>query len=251
MANGNEQESYAKANCYSLEDIEGKYGEKITFIIEYQIDCWGWFDEGRVTATVNGNTKTKYTTGNAEGFWTWEITCYPGEVDWTIKSWCKDDNPLFPAWEKNDECSGSLDLVVIGDVECSGSINDNSVEPNERVTGSFTVRNDGVSGSKLDWMVSDYPDWGSSWSFTPSSGEDLPSGSTKTVSVSFNAPAEKGSHTGTIKVINKDDSSNSDTVSVSITVEKSKEVDKSQFLNFLENYPNLFLLLRLFLQRLS
>jgi hypothetical protein len=251
MANGNEEESYAKATCYSLDDIEAKSGETVTFIIEYHLDCWGWFDEGRVTATVNGDTKTKYTKSNEEGFWSWDISCQPGKkVEWTIESWCKDDNPLFPAWEKSDECSSYLYFEAIGNVDCSGSIDGGSTHPGERVQGTFTVKNVGTSGTKLDWKVTEHPDWGSSWSFSPSSGDNLPGGSTKDVTVTFYTPEDRESFSGSIKVSNLDDSSDYDTVSVYLTVAKNREIDSSPFYNFLQNHPNLFLMLQLLLLRL-
>ena len=43
------------------------------------------------------------------------------------------------------------------DLECEGTISLNNVKSGSTVNGSFTVRNNGGQGTKLDWEVDSYP----------------------------------------------------------------------------------------------
>jgi len=107
MGNGNEGESYARATCYSVDEVECSPGEKIKFRIDYRLDCWKAWDWGECIGTVDGVTKYIETTSNVDGYWIWEITCKPGDtIDWTITCKLTDWG-----WEKNGACSGSLTLV--------------------------------------------------------------------------------------------------------------------------------------------
>ena len=128
-------------------------------------------------------------------------------------------------------------------LDCEGSISASQIKPGDRVTGSFKVKNIGESGSELDWKVSDWPDWGSTWSFNPTSGSGLASGSSKTVEVSFYAPSvQEQDFSGKIKVVNLDDSTDYDTVSVSVSTPRSR--DRTLFYSILEllqaRFPFLF-----------
>ena len=110
------------------------------------------------------------------------------------------------------------------------------VKPGDTVTGSFTVWNNGDSGSELDWKVDSYPSWGT-WSSSPSSGDDLQSGCSATVYVTVTAPNEKEkSFDGYIKVVNKEDSSDSDTVSVTLSTPKNRPYIYSIFASLLQKY---------------
>ena len=233
MGNGNKDESYARATCYSLEDIECKYQEKFTFRIDYKLDCWGLWDWAECKATVNGVTKYIETTTNVEGYWTFDITCYGSlEFDWSIECRLTDIG-----WEHPDDCSDSLDITLIGNLQCLGKIQDWAVEPGEEITRSFEVKNGGHPSSKLDWKIVDYPSWGSDWRFVPSSGEDLGDGSSKTVSVSFIAPPPRPEqYIDDIEVVNMDDSSDRGTVNVNIVVMTSRSVN-SNTLKFLQAFP--------------
>ena len=240
MGNGNKDESHATVTCYTFDDMECEPGEIKTFRIEYKMNCWGLWDWAECKAIVNGVTKYKETNGNVEGFWTFEIECNPGAtIEWYIKCRLTDIG-----WEKLDECTGSINLIGIEDLDCTGNIAGN-VRSGERVTGSFTVKNIGGTGSKLDWKVDSYPDWGSSWDFYPSSGHDLAPGAGKTVTVSFNAPDERDTYSGSIKVVNLQDSSDYDTVSVSITVPRARQFVNPVILRFLKAFSLLEILQRL------
>jgi PKD repeat protein len=132
------------------------------------------------------------------------------------------------------------------DLDCSGTLSWINITPGDTVTGSFTVQNVGSAGSLLDWEVSECPTWGT-WTFTPSSGDDLTSeAGSVTVSVSVVAPDEKDeSFSGTVKIVNKEDISDYCTVMVSLVTPKVRVFNiVDWFMEFLDNHPHLFPLLR-------
>jgi outer membrane protein assembly factor BamB len=138
-------------------------------------------------------------------------------------------------------CFGS-NQQPIPNLDCEGALCWTEVEPDSLVGDSITVTNIGQSSSKLDWKIESYPDWGN-WTFTPSSGDDLkPSDGSVTVGVFIVAPnMEKSAFTGEVKIVNKDNSSDYSTISVSLTTPKNKAIGEMPlFLRFLENHPNIF-----------
>ncbi len=104
------------------------------------------------------------------------------------------------------------------DLDCSGSLSWTKVKPGVTVTGSFTVQNVGDSGSLLNWTVNDSSlTWGN-WSFNPSSGDGLtPESGSFTVVVSVVAPEQENTKfEGYLKVVNKNNASDFDTVLISL-----------------------------------
>ncbi len=102
------------------------------------------------------------------------------------------------------------------DLECTGSLSWTDVQPGSTVTGSFTVKNIGEQGSNLNWEVTEWPDWGT-WTFSPSSGANLPKGGTTTVQVTVVAPdQEYYQFNGHIKVVNIDNVVDYSIISVSL-----------------------------------
>ena len=127
------------------------------------------------------------------------------------------------------------------DLSASGSLDWIDVTAGETVTGQFTVSNSGTPGTQLDWEVESWPDWGD-WTFTPDSGNDL-AGAT-TVQVSVVAPGDQESEfTGTVTVVNKEDSSDTATISVSLVTPRNKAIHPL-FQQFFEQHPNIFPVLR-------
>ena len=104
--------------------------------------------------------------------------------------------------------------------------------------------NIGQRGSKLNWEVESCPDWGN-WTFSPENGSGLtPEDGKVTVQVSVVAPDEKEQNfTGEIKIVNIENASDYEIIAVSLSTTKSKIVSLS-FIQFLENHPRLFPLLR-------
>jgi hypothetical protein len=112
-------------------------------------------------------------------------------------------------------------------LECSGTLS-LSGRKGGSTQGTFTVENIGNEWSYLDWKIDSYPGWGT-WSFNPSTGEGL-TGET-TVTVNVNIPQElKSEYSGKIKVVNKNDASDYDTVSITLKTIKNKDYTHPVFL---------------------
>ncbi len=102
------------------------------------------------------------------------------------------------------------------DLECDGSLSWDNITPGETVQGSFTVSNGGDPGSLLNWEVLSYPDWGT-WTFTPSSGTNLPAGDSVTVQVKVVVPNEENTQfQGAVTIINSDKTADSCVISVTL-----------------------------------
>lgn len=133
------------------------------------------------------------------------------------------------------------------DLECGGSLSWSNVKPGSVVTGTFSVRNDGDPGSKLNWEITDYPDWGT-WSFTPSNGSNLaPSDGPISINVTVEAPPEKQKDfTGNVTVQNTDEATDFCNIQISLSTPKKKIYD-FLFDNFIERFYTKFpFLLQLF-----
>ena len=130
------------------------------------------------------------------------------------------------------------------DLECKGLLQWSEIKPNLVVSGEFTIENVGDSYSLLNWEIADAPEWGN-WTFTPSEGHNLtPEGGLRTVNVLVVAPEEKNQNfTGEIKIVNMENESDFETIVVSLSTTKTK-VAITPFIQFLENHPHLFPLLR-------
>ena len=105
------------------------------------------------------------------------------------------------------------------DLDCSGSLSWTKVQPGATVTGSFTVQNIGGSGSLLNWTVNASSlTWGT-WTFTPSSGENLtPEDGSVTVQVSVVAPDNaKQTFQGYLRVENQQNASDFANIPVTLT----------------------------------
>jgi len=147
---------------------------------------------------------------------------------------------VIDARGKNDTDSA---LVIISTRDPNlygyGSLNWVDITPGDTITGTFTIRNNGDPESKLDWEITEYPDWGT-WSFSPESGNDLtPEDGEITITASIDVPRQKNEeYSGIIKVVNKDDSG--DTAEITITLATPKmRINPLQdlFLSFLQNHP--------------
>jgi hypothetical protein len=79
------------------------------------------------------------------------------------------------------------------------------------------VENIGAVLTNLSWEITGWPDWGT-WTFTPSEGNHLtPEDGPITVNVSVKVPLKRNSEfTGQITIVNSENSSNHDTILVSL-----------------------------------
>ena len=104
------------------------------------------------------------------------------------------------------------------DLDCSGSLSWNDVEPGATVIGSFQVQNIGGPNSSLNWTIDiSSISWGT-WTFTPESGVNLaPDDGPVTVQVSVVAPNEQNSEfEGYIRVENQENSTDFDLIPVTL-----------------------------------
>jgi hypothetical protein len=130
---------------------------------------------------------------------------------------------------------------------CTGTLAWTGVQPGATVTSSFVIENIGAPLSELDWEVTEWPqDWGT-WTFTPSSGEDLtPEDGPVTIEVEVVAPQDNNQEfTGTIKLFNSGNTNDFCIIDVSLVTPKNKPFSIfPPFLQFLQNHPHLFPILR-------
>jgi len=107
------------------------------------------------------------------------------------------------------------------------------VEPNAKETGTIYLENIGESGSKLDWKVSESLNW---VSCSLTSGTDLLPGNKIEIEVTVTASGQGNDpRSGTITVVNSDNSGDKETFDVSITTKKSRP--RAMFFEFLERFP--------------
>jgi uncharacterized repeat protein (TIGR02543 family) len=173
-----------------------------------------------------------------------ELTANPAS-GWKFTGWSGDltgsDNPETILMDSDKEVTATF-AVAVPDIDGSGTLDWVDVQPSSTVTGEITVENVGETGSKLNWEVSEWPEWGT-WTFTPSSGTGLtPAASPKTISVSVVAPEDKNTEfSGTVKIVNSDDSSDYFEVSVSLVTPRARMSFDSllqQFIQLLcERFP--------------
>jgi hypothetical protein len=154
--------------------------------------------------------------------------------------------------DANDYCIILVSLITREepepDLDCEGSLSWTDVDPGLTVEGSFTVSNVGDVNSSLDWEVVEWPDWGSgsSWTFTPMSGDDLtPGDGAQTVQVEVVAPDEPETEfEGEIKIVNNEDSDDYCIIPVSLTTPVNQNAVNSQiFFQFLQRFDERFSLL--------
>jgi hypothetical protein len=134
---------------------------------------------------------------------------YSASQDMAVTNWDPDiGNYLYYNKMIND--------TICPDLECDGSLSWDDITPGATVQGSFTVSNGGDPGSLLNWEVLSYPDWGT-WTFTPSSGTNLPAGDSVTVQVKVVVPNEENTQfQGAVTIINSDKTADSCVISVTL-----------------------------------
>ena len=130
------------------------------------------------------------------------------------------------------------------DLECNDNINLQRVKPGSTVTHNISITNVGEPFSKLNWEVSDWPDWGT-WSFSLEEDYLYPESGAEMIQVTVVIPDEKEQEfSGQIKIVNINDEEDYDIIDVSLTTSKNKPYTNTLFSRFLENHPKLFPLLR-------
>ena len=133
------------------------------------------------------------------------------------------------------------------DLQCDGSLSF-TCKGGETVSDTFTVRNIGDPGSRLEWMIYDTPDYGkdSWWLFDSLIGKLTPEDGEFTVKATLKAPDKIGDYTGVIRIHAIGNASDYCEIPITLTVSKSREIH-SQVQLWLEKYPFLVSLLQRFL----
>ncbi len=128
------------------------------------------------------------------------------------------DFSLNTFWDDFLRCFDYKEPYLVGE----GSFQWDKVKPGARLEGYIHVTNRGVLGSKLEWKVSSWPEWGE-WSFQPIEGS-LESTDSERIHVVVVAPDEENINlTGEIKIVNVNNSENFAVYPVSITTTYSRE----------------------------
>ncbi len=166
---------------------------------------------------------------------------YSKSLDMVISNWDYDKgNYLY----YNQICE---DEAITPDLDCEGDMRWEDVPPGSIINSSFIIYNAGDPGSELNWKVSEYPtEWGSNWTFTPSSGTGLtPEAGLVTVNISFLAPITTNKEfSGKIKVINMDNLSDYCELDIYLKTPRSKSIYHTLLDRIFDRFPNVFLLLR-------
>lgn len=121
------------------------------------------------------------------------------------------------------------------DLQCEGTLKWTEVNAGKTVKSSISIKNIGEEYSLLDWMITEYPNWGT-WTFTPSSGEDLKIDDNPiTVEVEVIAPTETDKEfTGKVKIENIENSEDFDEITVSLTTPRIRQLSRNNFIHFIE-----------------
>jgi len=220
--------------CYSCSDFTPDLGQMVSFDGSCSSDPDGHIVHYSWSYTVDGGVPVDMDSGKIVSY-SWST---PGSYMVSLE--VTDNNGASDQETKAIMINGGD-----ADLDCSGSLVWSSVEPSDRVSGSFTVRNIGDACSGLDWKVESYPSWGNNWYFSPDSGTGLtPGDGPVTVQVSVDAPnVEEASFSGQVLVVNSDDGSDYETISVFLSTPQNK-ITTNPFLHFLKNHPHLFPVLR-------
>lgn len=124
----------------------------------------------------------------------------------------------------------------------------NDVSLGETVSGNFTVENVGTAGSKINWIVAEWPSWGT-WSFDPAGGKELaPEDGPVAVRVTVTAPDEKREDfSGQVTVVDENNESNYCTIQVALVTPFERKTE-SPILQFIREVIQRFPILRKMLE---
>jgi hypothetical protein len=184
-----------------------------------------------------------------------ELTAVP-DSGWKFVGWSGDlsgdTNPGTIIMDSDKAVVATFEeLPKIPDLNGHGELSWVDVEPSSTVTGTITIENVGDAGSLLDWEVASAPEWGT-FSFDPESGTGLtPEASPITIDVEVVAPEDQNTEfSGTITIVNSEDSSDSITIDVSLVTPVVHSTFHSMLMQFLERLCERFPMLELFFSAL-
>jgi hypothetical protein len=168
---------------------------------------------------------------------------YPA-VGWKTSKNHWNDNAVFgvpgnwnPLWDPLTTPPEPIDFAFVITEEptplivCEEAIEWLDVKPEEYVTETFGIGNNGEPGSLLNWHVDSWPTWGSNWTFSPLSGSGLVAGTSVTVTVSCKAPNQPNqAFSGQIEVCNSEDTTQCCTIPVTLKTPKNKALSTNPLL---------------------
>jgi hypothetical protein len=206
------------------------------------------FRKGQMKNTVTVGFDHMETCSGWEHEWYWQDNMFENmDRGLTVKESFDMATAQYPTIEPAVIFLGDENLTVFdlfADLEYDGELNWTKIKPETEITDNFKLFNVGEESSKLDWKIESYPSWGN-WTFDPVEGINLaPEDGEIIVQVSIFAPDEKNAEfSGEIRVVNQNNPDDYEIIQVSLSTPKNKAIN-TPFLNFLENHPHLFPLLR-------
>jgi len=263
---------------YELTVIEGIIVDILKNTGVPDLACEGILEWNNATPneTVTGSFTIR-NTGDSGSSLDWEITEWPTWGEWSFTPAHgynlkpedgpttitvqvvvpNQENQLFTGELKveNIENSGDYETILVSlqtgyktheKVSCNGSLSWVDIKTLSTITGSFTVENVGAAFSSLSWEIKDYPDWGK-WTFTPSAGTNLtPEDGPITINVIVRAPFKRNTtFTGQVTIVNTKNSSDYDTIPVSLaTPYQGHQIIREILQALLDVFPHAFPLLR-------
>ena len=138
----------------------------------------------------------------------------------------------------------------IPDLDCIGSLNWRNIPTCGYVTGDFQVQNIGGNKSKLDWAITEYPDWGT-WEFDIESGINLsPEDGPISIRVNVDVPDEiYTKFQGLIKIENQENPKDFDTIPVYLSTSKTR-INGHKTISFCRLYNLISVIMKLKLIKL-
>jgi len=159
----------------------------------------------------------------------------------------EDQDKIFTGEGPIGIISGQINYIPEPDLQCDGSIQWRKIPPGTQIIDEFSIGNLGENDSVLHWEIESCPSWGS-WGFSEESGY-INNGIWDSVQVFITAPNEtKTRYTGTIRIINVDNPSDHCEIEVSVETPRTNNLFQNLLNLLLERFPNLFPLVRKFLE---
>jgi parallel beta-helix repeat protein len=166
---------------------------------------------------------------SAGNYW----TDYTGE-DKSPRDNIGDSPYLIPGGNNKDNYPLMNALDYQADLSCSDCLDNgmvfHDITPGTKVTGAFCVTNYGCHCSEgLDWEITGYPSWGTTWTFNPPYGYGLKTSYTPwgiLVYATFTAPSDKNKgFTGFVEVCNMRNSADCCSMPVYLTTNDNTPPD--------------------------
>ena len=147
-----------------------------------------------------------------------------------------------PDWDESANfCMKALTgerISPIPDLDVDGELRWEKVKPSLEVRGNFTVENIGEEYSELDWVITEWPEWGT-WSISPKSGNNLlPEDGKITIEVSIMVPEDQRKvFSGEVRIENRENESDFEIISVYLKTPRSRLLNFDFIIRILDRFP--------------